>query len=66
MTCDAKIMILAKNSRYAKMRENSRTFAKIEWAPVHTLLLLGYYNFTKICSITCFIGIQKEFLILLL
>ena len=63
MTCHAKNMILAKNSRYAKMRENSRTFAKIEWAPVQSLLHVGYSNCTKICTITCFIGIPKDFLI---
>ena len=61
MICDAKIMILAKNSRYAKMRENSRTFAKIEWAPVQSLLPLEYSNFTKNCSITYFMGIQEDF-----
>ena len=61
MTCHAKNMILAKNSRYAKMRENSRTFAKFEWAPVQSLLSLGYSNFTKNCSITYFMGIQEDF-----
>ena len=60
--------ILAKNRRYAKMRENEnlRTLAKIEWTPVQSLLLLGYCNFTKNCSTKFFIRIQKDFLILLL
>ena len=61
MTCHAKNMILTKNSRYAKMRENLRTFAKIEWAPVQSLLHVGYCNFNKNCSRTCFIGNQKDF-----
>ena len=64
MTCHAKNMILAKNSLYAKMRENSHTFAKIEWATMQSLLHVGYSNCTKICTMTFFIGIQKGFLIL--
>ena len=60
MSCCAKNMILAKDSRYAKMRENSRTCAKIKWAPVKSLLHVGYSNCTKICTITFFIGIQKD------
>ena len=47
MTCHAKNMILAKNSRYAKMRENSCTFVKIEWAPVQSLWHVGYCNFPQ-------------------
>ena len=63
-----KNRILAKNRRYAKMRENenSRTLAKIEWTTVQSLLLLGYCNFTKNCSRTCFIGNPKDFFIFLL
>ena len=36
VTCHAKNRILAKNRRYAKMRENEnlRTLAKIEWPRV--------------------------------
>ena len=64
MTCHAKNMILAKNSRYAKMRENSRTFAKIKWAPMQSLLHVRYSNCTKICTITFYIGTQKDFFIL--
>ena len=49
----------------AKMRknENSRNLSKIEWPPVQSLLVLGYWNFTKNCSITLLIGIQRDFLI---
>ena len=63
-----KNRILAKNRQYAKTRENenSRTLAKSEWTIVQSLLLLGYCDFTKNCSTAFFIGIQKDFLILLL
>ena len=57
-----KNMNLAKNSPYAKMRENLRKFAKIKWAPVRSLLHVGYSNCTKMCTVTCFIGILMDFL----
>ena len=57
-----KKMILAKKQ---PMSENSQTFAKSEWPTVQFILLLGYTNFNKNCSITFFIRIQKDFWIFL-
>ena len=53
-------MILAKNSQYAKMRENSRTLAKIEWPPVQSLLVLGFPDTSIVKKMTVSLKSPKK------